>query len=116
MRTKAKKLRGLVSVVGAALVGLAVAQELRKPAGRRTWHGQLWGRIPYEFRPPTPQRLRSAYWAPEDSHLFTPTPKAVGVNRCVNLARLAQGCSATCIGTVKHGANAAEPEGRGVPA
>jgi len=91
---KVKSLRGLASAVGVGLVGVALVQELRKPAGERAWHGRLWGCVPYEFRPPTMQRLRSAYWAPEDAHVFTDT--AFGVGWSVNLGRLAHDCSSGC--------------------
>jgi hypothetical protein len=91
---KIKTLRGLASTVGMALMGAAVLQELRKPAAERAWHGRLWGRVPYEFRRPTLDRLRAAYWAPEDGHVFTDTPFGVGWS--VNLGRLAHGCSSGC--------------------
>jgi len=91
---KIKRLRGLVSAVGVALMSAAVVHELRKPAAERTWHGRLWGRVPYEFRLPTLERLRQAYWAPEDSHVFTDTPFGVGWS--LNLGRLAHACSNPC--------------------
>ena len=87
-------LRKLGSVVGAGLVGAAVVQELRKPAGDRTWHGMLWDRVPYELRPPTGERLRSAYWAPDDAHIFTGTP--FGVGWTFNFGRLCHTCSSMC--------------------
>lgn len=83
---KARSLQGLASVVGIGLAGAAVYQELRKPAAERSWHGHLWGRVPYEFRPPTISRLRDAYWAPDDTHVFTDTPFGVGWS--VNVGRL----------------------------
>ncbi len=83
---RARRLRGLASAAGLTLAGAAVIHELRKPASKRTWHGHLWNRVPYEFRPPTMARLRQAYWSPHDSHLFTDTPFGVGWS--VNLGRL----------------------------
>jgi hypothetical protein len=79
-----KKLGGL----GIGLLGAAVAKELRKPASERTWHGQLGGLVYYEFRPPTPARVRERFWNPESDKLFTPT--VFGVGYSVNLARLAR--------------------------
>jgi hypothetical protein len=72
--------------VGVGLVGAAVATELRKPRGRRTWHGKALGVVPYDFRRPTVERVRSRWWNPRDRRLFT--PRAFGVGWDVNLARL----------------------------
>jgi len=71
-------------VVG--LVGTAVLTELRKPREERAWHGKLAGLIPYELRPPTLQRVRDTYWAPEDDHLVKPT--VWGVGWAVNVGRV----------------------------
>jgi hypothetical protein len=54
--------------------------------------------VPYEFRAPTIERLRQAYWAPDDPHVFTDT--AFGVGWSVNLGRLMRACLGTCT-TVK---------------
>jgi Family of unknown function (DUF5808) len=89
---KSNKIRGLISAMGMTLMGAAILKELRKPKTERAWHGQLWGRVPYEFRPPTVRRLRQAYWAPEDKHVFTDTPFGVGWS--VNLGQLAHACFA----------------------
>ncbi len=91
---KVSGLRTLGSVVGVGLLGAAVVQELRKPAGERAWHGMLWGRVPYELRPPTFARIRSAYWAPDDAHVFTGTP--FGVGWTFNFGRLFHACSSMC--------------------
>lgn len=80
-----KRLNRTIAVAGAALVGSAVAKEMRKPAGERTWHGRIAG-LPYDFRPPTPARLRAALWNPDSDALFT--PHAFGVGYSVNFARL----------------------------
>ncbi|HEX2171784.1 MAG TPA: DUF5808 domain-containing protein, partial [Dehalococcoidia bacterium] len=70
------------------LLAAAVAQELRKPAAQRTWHGELAGFVPYDFRPPTWERLKRSFWAPDDPRILT--PRALGVGWSVNVARLAQ--------------------------
>ena len=90
----AEKLRRLVSVAGMGLAGAAVIQEMRKPASERTWHGRLWERVPYEFRPPTMARLREAFWAPDDPRIFTDT--AFGVGWSVNLGHAMQALSGAC--------------------
>jgi hypothetical protein len=70
------------------LLGAAVATELVKPAGEREWHGKIVGIVPYDLRPPTWQRVREAWWNPDDHRLFT--GRAFGVGWAVNLARVAE--------------------------
>jgi hypothetical protein len=75
-------------LIGAALVAAAVAQELRKPSSERTWHGRLVGFVPYDFRPPTVQRFKDAWWNPDDPTIFT--DRVFGVGWSVNLGRVAK--------------------------
>jgi len=63
----------------------AVAQELAKPEGQRTWHGRVAG-VPYDFRFPTLGRFRNAYWNPNDDRIFT--DRVVGIGWSVNFAQL----------------------------
>jgi len=56
---------------------------MAKPEGERTWTGEVFGFVPYDFRPPTWQRLRDAYWNPNDERLLQPRP--LGVGWAVNL-------------------------------
>jgi len=74
----------LLSVAG------AVYNELRKPAAERTWHGRVLGVVPYDFRLPSLDRIRDAYWNPKDDRLFTDRPLGVGwaVNIPILLRRL----------------------------
>ncbi len=78
--------------LGAALVAASVAQELRKPPSQRTWQGELFG-IPYDYRPPTFERLRSTMWAPEDERVLK--PRAFGIGRDLNLGRVVRVVSQT---------------------
>src|ERR1700736_5868151 len=81
-----RTVRGLRRMVRLAVVGLvvaAVATELSKPEAERTWHGRVGGLVPYDFRPPTWERIRSAYWNPESDRLFT--DRVFGVGWAVNL-------------------------------
>jgi len=55
----------------------AVCQELEKPREEREWHGKV-GFIPYDFRFPTLQRIKDAFWNPESGHIFTPEPMGIG--------------------------------------
>jgi hypothetical protein len=63
----------------------AVTQELNKPEGERTWHGRVAG-VPYDFRRPSVQKFREAYWNPSDPRVFT--DKVIGVGWGVNFAQL----------------------------
>ena len=76
------------AVVG-TLIG-AIYVELRKPPEERTWNGKLLGVVPYDFRLPTLERLRSAYWNPRSPKVFTDRPFGVGwsVNIPTALRRL----------------------------
>ena len=65
-----------MAVLGA--VAGALYTELRKPPAERTWHGKLFGVIPYDFRMPTIERLRQAYWNPRSPKLVTDRPFGVG--------------------------------------
>ena len=67
------------------LVAAAVATELSKPESERTWHGKVGGVVPYDFRPPTWQRIRDAYWNPQSDALFS--DRVFGVGWAVNLYR-----------------------------
>src|SRR5437667_5981509 len=44
-----------------SLVSAAVVEQLRRPTDERTWHGKILG-FPYDFRPPTPEKLRHSLW------------------------------------------------------
>jgi hypothetical protein len=61
----------------------ALYQELRKPDSERTWHGKVAGVVPYDFRLPTIERLREAYWAPERDEIFS--ERVFGVGWAVNI-------------------------------
>lgn len=61
-----------------AAVAGAVYVELRKPPEERTWNGRLLGVIPYDFRLPSLESLRQAYWNPRSPKIFTPRPLGVG--------------------------------------
>lgn len=83
-----RKLRNLRRLVRAAVFGLvvaAVATELSKPAEERTWHGKVLDVVPYDFRPPTLQRFREAYWNPDSDSLFS--DRVFGVGWAVNFHR-----------------------------
>jgi hypothetical protein len=81
-----RTLRGLRRLFRLAVIGLvvaAVATELSKPEQERTWHGKVGGVVPYDFRLPTWERIRSAYWNPDSDALFS--DRVFGVGWAVNL-------------------------------
>ncbi len=73
-----------MAVFGA--VAGALYTELRKPPQQRTWNGKLLGFVPYDFRLPTLEQLRSAYWNPRSPKLFSERP--LGVGWAVNIPTL----------------------------
>ena len=75
----------MIRVAVVALVVAAVVTELRKPDEERTWNGRVGGVVPYDFRPPTLERIRNAYWNPNSDELFS--DRVFGVGWAVNLHR-----------------------------
>lgn len=71
----------IAGAAAASLLGSAVAQQLRRPLNERTWHGTI-GRVPYDFRPPTPERIRNTFWNKNTAHVLV--PQAFGVGWTVN--------------------------------
>ena len=65
------------------LVGLALREQLRLPPAERTWHGRIAGRIPYDFRLPTAERLRATFWNKHTSQILV--PQAFGIGWTINL-------------------------------
>ena len=80
-----RRLRRLVALAAVGLTAGAIFQELSKPEPERTWHGKVLGIVPYDFRPPTLDRIRRAYWNTADGRLFT--DRVFGVGWTVNLYR-----------------------------
>jgi hypothetical protein len=81
---KGKAVMGIL--IGGGLIGAAVAQELRKPAGEREWVGKLGGVVPYDLRPPTLERVIAEWWSPEDPRILM--PHSFGVGWGINVGRL----------------------------
>ena len=78
--------RGLARLVGLLLIGAVVVRELRLPPEQRTWHGALFGRIPYDLRVPTVERVMHSLWDPANPRILVPT--AFGVGWTLNAAAL----------------------------
>ncbi len=71
----------------------AIYQELKKPPAERTWHGKVGGFVPYDFRVPTLERVKAAYWDPSSERIFT--DRVIGVGWAVNIPVLIRKLSAT---------------------
>jgi hypothetical protein len=84
LRDELNDLAWLLRTLVILAVAGAVYRELRLPAEQRTWHGRLLGFIPYDFRMPTPRRVRDAYFNTQSDQIFTPEP--IGVGWAVNVA------------------------------
>jgi len=85
MSKKKKRVNPLNLVAGvaaASLVGGALVQQLSRPLSERTWHGTI-ARVPYDFRVPTPEKLRDTFWNKNTSSILV--PQAFGVGWTVNL-------------------------------
>jgi hypothetical protein len=83
---RVRGLRDLARLIALVLVIASVVRELRMPKEERTWHGVVFGKVPYDLRPPTFGRLKAAVWNPQNAHLMVPT--AFGVGWTVNLGAL----------------------------
>ncbi len=68
---------------------LVFVQALRDQLGRspeeRTWHGRV-GPVPYDFRIPTLDDFKAAYWNPDSDRLFT--DRVLGVGWGINFAQV----------------------------
>src|SRR6266480_6077515 len=76
----------LIRMIGFGLLIASVVRELRLPKQERTWHGVVFGKVPYDLRPPTFDRLKAVFWNPRNSRVVVPT--AFGVGWTVNLAAI----------------------------
>jgi Family of unknown function (DUF5808) len=79
------RLSNIVTIVGIGAAVMAVRQEMRKPSSEREWNGKV-GFIPYDFRLPTPRRIRQKIWNPDDERILV--PQLFGVGWTINLGRI----------------------------
>ena len=61
----------------AALMGLAIREQLQRPPEERTRHVTLYG-IPYDFRWPTIERLRETFWNKDTARVLVPQVFGMG--------------------------------------
>jgi hypothetical protein len=83
-RNKKHPTPGDLLVIGgiAALMGLAIREQLQMLPQARTWHGTLFG-IPYDLRRPTIERLRETFWNKETARVLV--PQFFGMGWSINL-------------------------------
>jgi len=72
--------RWIIRAIEAAVITVtlaAVCQELEKPQEDRLWKGKL-GFVPYDFRLPTPQRMKETFWNEASERIFSTPMFGVG--------------------------------------
>jgi len=67
----------LFATASIGLVSLAVNQQLQRPPHERTWQGSVFG-LPYDFRFPTFERIRSTLWNKDNAQLLVPRVFGIG--------------------------------------
>ena len=68
----------IIGAMAAAVAIAVVLQELEKPEEERKWHGKVAGFIPYDFRIPTAEKLKEAYWNAYERRVFIPAVFGIG--------------------------------------
>ena len=72
----------IFSIVFLIYVVIAITQQLQRPLEERTWYGKIAG-IPYDFRLPTVERIRAAFWNKDTSQIFL--SQAFGIGWSINM-------------------------------
>jgi hypothetical protein len=86
-RPREDVLRNVWNIALAIIGVIAVIQELRKPKDQRTWHGKVGDLVPYDFRMPTVERVRTTYWNPDGPMV---SGKVFGVGWAPNFGTLSK--------------------------
>lgn len=81
-----KWLTRMLQATAIALTLAAVCQELEKPKEEREWHGKIASFVPYDFRLPTFERFKEAYWNPYESRILS--PEVFGIGWAINFYAL----------------------------
>lgn len=77
-----KFLKKLFQLAFAFLFAYAMLEQWSREPKDRTWQGDAFG-VPYDFRPPTPERFLQRWWNPKDERVLT--PHFFGVGWSINL-------------------------------
>ena len=72
----------IFSIVFLIYVAIAITQQLQRPPEERTWYGKIAG-IPYDFRIPTVERIRSTFWNKDTSQILL--PQVFGIGWSINM-------------------------------
>ena len=72
-------------LLAAVLAIAAVIKELRLPKEKRTWHGALGGFVPYDFRMPTFNKIKTTFWNPDGTIVVN---RVFGVGWTINLGAI----------------------------
>ena len=78
----ASPVNAIFSLLFLIYVAIAITQQLQRPPEERTWYGKIAG-IPYDFRLPTVERIRAAFWNKDTSQIFL--PQAFGIGWSINM-------------------------------
>jgi len=81
-----KWLTRMLQATAITLTLAAVCQELEKPKEERKWHGKIASFVPYDFRLPTFERFKEAYWNPYESRILS--PEVFGIGWAINFYAL----------------------------
>ena len=74
-----------LAIGATALAIVAILDQLGRLPEDRDWNGNVLG-VPYDFRPPTLDRLRSRLWNPNDERIIV--PQVIGLGWTINLYQL----------------------------
>jgi hypothetical protein len=80
-KPKNKLVRTAIGIGVTSLISAAIVDQLRRPTDERTWQGTILG-IPYDFRPPTPEKLYNTFWNKDTAKIFV--PHAFGIGWSIN--------------------------------
>ena len=83
IRVEVRGLVGILTLLGIGLAAAAVADQLKRPPAERTWKGKLADAVPYDFRPPTLERILRMVWNPTSERILS--DRLFGVGWDVNL-------------------------------
>ncbi|HEY6285290.1 MAG TPA: hypothetical protein VIX20_06485 [Ktedonobacteraceae bacterium] len=81
-KKKASPINFILGILTLIYVAIAITQQLQRPPEERTWNGKIAG-IPYDFRLPTVERIRAAFWNKGTSQIFL--PQAFGIGWSINM-------------------------------
>lgn len=75
----------VIATVAALLTVVAILDQVGRRPEDRDWHGRVLG-VPYDFRLPTAERIRTRLWNPDDERIIIPA--VIGIGWTVNLYQL----------------------------